>query len=622
MEVDTSATRTGRDSSPVSSPPSSPPAQQQHQHQRRPGLNLTSYPSSDLLVPGKVAAAQGLALTGTLSGGGPSSAKQSAGPDTNPKPKTKKKAAAAAASTAGVNHSRENGASGGNNPTNVDQPKKRASRKPRDPNKPPISRKKQKLTDDGALTNGHAKLVGKTQFPDLMRTSPPPTPSSAIAANDNNNNNNQGPPHHQPLYGPPMQLKPESGNSLKPEYPLPDSSQQQSPRPSSSSNPRYDPVRSTFTETVPDKKSQFVNYGPAPSKSPGRPSPSVASLVHQSPYPPPPDPDGAGAAYASYQSERSANGFASSTQTSANAQRSQLTSAPAFGPMDLDGEPKSATAQPQTKAEGPKDAPSPKAGKPKEKPAPVPLGSGLLSSAAFGGASAAPREYAEVPNQCIVIDVPMNGENGNYVNFMKEVEQKYGFDVAHPRVAEHRKRLKEVAVAGATINDSGPGSADEMIVDASDENSNVEMGGMDDGSAPEGQKRKRRPKTNDYNKDDDFIDDTEMLWEEQALASKDGYFVWCGPLVSEGDRPTVEKTDGTVRRGRGGRGRGGARGETTGRTRGGGAGRGSGGGRGSRGGAAVRKPRVTKGDRAQMESEKAERERMAAVAVKPASYPL
>ena len=69
---------------------------------------------------------------------------------------------------------------------------------------------------------------------------------------------------------------------------------------------------------------------------------------------------------------------------------------------------------------------------------------------------------------------------------------------------------------------------------------------------------------------------------------------------------TSYRADGTVRRGCG-RGRGGTvRGETSGR------GRGRGGGPGSRGGTTVRKPRVTKADRAQMEQEKQARESLAA----------
>lgn len=75
---------------------------------------------------------------------------------------------------------------------------------------------------------------------------------------------------------------------------------------------------------------------------------------------------------------------------------------------------------------------------------------------------------------------------------------------------------------------------------------------------------------------------------------------------------TSNRADGTVRRGRG-RGRGGTtRGETSGR------GRGRGGGPGSRGGSTVRKPRVTKADRAAMEQEKIAREKMGeAIAKQP-----
>jgi hypothetical protein len=77
------------------------------------------------------------------------------------------------------------------------------------------------------------------------------------------------------------------------------------------------------------------------------------------------------------------------------------------------------------------------------------------------------------------------------------------------------------------------------------------------------------------------------------------------------------RADGTIKRGRG-RGRGGTtRGDTSGRGRGRG-------GPGSRGGTTVRKPRVTKADRALMEQEKHEREKMAAtIAAKqplPAAY--
>ena len=72
--------------------------------------------------------------------------------------------------------------------------------------------------------------------------------------------------------------------------------------------------------------------------------------------------------------------------------------------------------------------------------------------------------------------------------------------------------------------------------------SNVEMGGMGPGSGMEkAAPKKRRMKEDDYDKDDPFVDDSEMAWEEQAAASKDGFFVYKGPLVPEGEKPVIER---------------------------------------------------------------------------------
>jgi hypothetical protein len=210
------------------------------------------------------------------------------------------------------------------------------------------------------------------------------------------------------------------------------------------------------------------------------------------------------------------------------------------------------------------------------------------------------------------------------INFAQEVEKKYGFAALHPKIAARKERLRQVTAAGAALEKAaGGGSNDDMSLDLSEPESNVEMGGMegDDSAAGGGTKKRRKRKQEDYDKEDDFIDDTELAWEQQALMAKDGFFVYSGPLVTEGEKPAVERyvfcpssygfvliihrADGSVRRGRG-RGRGGTtRGETSGR------GRGRGGGPGSRGGSTVRKPRVTKADRAMMEQEKLEREKMA-----------
>lgn len=97
------------------------------------------------------------------------------------------------------------------------------------------------------------------------------------------------------------------------------------------------------------------------------------------------------------------------------------------------------------------------------------------------------------------------------------------------------------AAAAALERGSGAASADDMSVDLSEPESNVEMGGMEDDLTQEGKKRQRKKKVEDYDKDDDFIDDTELAWEQSALMAKDGFFVYSGPLLTEGEKPTVER---------------------------------------------------------------------------------
>ncbi|KAL9006398.1 MAG: hypothetical protein Q9188_000872 [Gyalolechia gomerana] len=276
---------------------------------------------------------------------------------------------------------------------------------------------------------------------------------------------------------------------------------------------------------------------------------------------------------------------------------------------------------------------------------PLPLGNGLLSSAMLGGGHDSKGPERTAPT--VILHVPLNGDSNKYVNFARLAEEQYGFDALHPRLAAQRERLARVAAAGAALehaHKTGSGrSADEMSVDLSEgepeaDNSNVEMGGANgtkdvkqseaEGSEQAGVKRrkKRTMKEDMYDKDDPFVDDSELAFEEQAAATKDGFFVYSGPLVPEGEKANVERADGAPRgrgRGRGRGSRGGASGGTT------------------RGGAAAaaaatatgdpstkltksgqpRKARVTKAARMEMEKEKVQRESMAPLAAKPTSYP-
>ncbi|EXJ89746.1 hypothetical protein A1O3_02813 [Capronia epimyces CBS 606.96] len=320
-------------------------------------------------------------------------------------------------------------------------------------------------------------------------------------------------------------------------------------------------------------------------------------------------------------------------------------------PMDLDSTaldpvpPKKVTPPKKVPSEAPTRAASPKPARAKEQPPPPPPGSGLLSASLFGGDSSNDgAQKASGKGPTIVLHIDLKDPNNRVINFARMAEEKYGFAALYPRQAAQKERLAKVAAAGAALERSASGSKfggtsagdsgdDDLSVDIerdSDNDGDVAMSGINGGQeaansgtdAP-GSKRRRKRKVEEYNQDDPFIDDSELLWEAQAAASKDGFFVYCGPLVPEGEKPAVERADGTIKRGRGGRGRGGGPGSRGGRTAAAAAesGSGRGGGPGSRGGGVTRKPRMTKSDRAQLEKEKLQREKIAPLVARPAAYP-
>ncbi|GAB1729051.1 hypothetical protein NU195Hw_Modified_125t1 [Hortaea werneckii] len=295
--------------------------------------------------------------------------------------------------------------------------------------------------------------------------------------------------------------------------------------------------------------------------------------------------------------------------------------------------------------------PIPKPTRPTPPPAPKGTGSGLLSGHdLFGGTTSSKDNKPDGNPRGVNIDIriPLNPMGGNTINIAQEIAKKYGRDAINPRAAAHREQLLKVQAAANRLEGAEGGSAldDTMSVDLSDgpggagggdDGSNVEMGGM--GGAEEAgsdqnnnkpKQRQRKKKVEEYDKEDDFIDDTELAWQEQAAVSKDGFFVYSGPLIPEGQTANVESasqpTSGRGRgrgRGRGSRGGAAAASAASGTThaslaaekkdrdpnapspapRARGRGRGTG---------APRKPRVTKADRERMEVEKAERERAAA----------
>ncbi|RMZ82172.1 hypothetical protein DV738_g1864, partial [Chaetothyriales sp. CBS 135597] len=384
-------------------------------------------------------------------------------------------------------------------------------------------------------------------------------------------------------------------------------------------------------------KTLKIKSGPRPSPSP------ISSIIEPIPAPPQPTPS-------------PLRSFVSNSETTAHSPPSEISqrapsapsapSAQAASPpaaMDLDisstdlpnGRP--VPAAKKGASEAPARALSPRPVRAKEPPLPLPTGSGLLSASLFAGESALDSNENKATGPNIVLHIDLKDPKNKVINFARMAEKKYGFAALYPRQAAQKERLARVAAAGAALERSasaskhggtsaGDSGEDDVSVDIdrdSDNDGDVPMGGFSGNNEPANSgtdgpepKRRRRRKVEEYDQDDPFIDDSEQLWETQAAASKDGFFVYSGPLVPEGEKATVERADGTVRRGRG-RGRGGGPGSR--------GGRGSRAaatatpatdadttpaaarpatGPGSRGGNAARKPRAKKAERQQPQQEK------------------
>ncbi|TGO69315.1 hypothetical protein BOTNAR_0012g00020 [Botryotinia narcissicola] len=555
--------------------------------------------------------------------------------------------------------------------TNTDAPKTKRVRKPRDPNAPPSARSRKSKATPSENTNGgeSSRQTKITDAPGMhlsdVSFSAPATPpvQNAMIANSGQSEVipksffNSAPPQPKPQVPPPQQVQQQIS---QPQSHVPI----QQPQPQSAvrtSGQNYDPIRSNYDpvrETLVSHHSYNNSQGsPIPPQVTNRASasPSIASLVD-----PPNQPLTSPSAHSFLMhQQRQQDGHTSlpaspivnrlglSAMSETNSPRPfaptpTLTSQPMPAPTPPTAPIVLAQKEPQVfngnsnkkiainGVSGTSTPKPPAKGKEKEKekeilltPPPLP-GSGLMG---LGG-----NDGTETRAPTIVLDIPLNGDVNVYVNFARTAEEKYGWDALHPRLAAQRDRLARVAAAGAALerNGSNKESGDEMSLDSEGEGSNVEMGGMSDGrvGTDSGARKtkaapKRKTKEDEYDKDDGFVDDSEMIWEEQAAAVNDGFFVYSGPLVREGEKPTLERGEGPAKKPRVRKPKA-ATGEkaTTSRvSTGGKAAAATSSGAGSRGGnTAARKARITKADRARMEQEKLEREQMGSMAGMPGGY--
>jgi len=187
------------------------------------------------------------------------------------------------------------------------------------------------------------------------------------------------------------------------------------------------------------------------------------------------------------------------------------------------------------------------AGTPKARQSPTrPLGSGLLSgSGLLGGNLSDVDEANSRQGVDITLDIVLNPNGQNTINIAQEIMKKYGRDAINPRAAAHRDRLLQVAAAADRLE---RGSDDVSSVTGSDDEneSNLEMEDIGDGATDANSsnnpvKKRRRQRIEEYDKEDDFIDDAEMAWEESAAVAKDGFFVYSGPLVKPSEKIVIER---------------------------------------------------------------------------------
>ena len=435
--------------------------------------------------------------------------------------------------------------------------KVRKPRKPRDPNAPPIQRKRKIApADAGAENIGPSTKVFALGAPNepspLQRNASSMSPSQSHPHHQQSLEHRYSPSAHKRDLYPPGSMQ----NILNSDPPSrSQSTSNGSAMPVRSSGQTYDPIRDGKYDPVRETM-VFSNSGSprAPGQTANR-SPSIASMIEpqastmRSP----------GQSHNGYQTSSTHTRLPGDSLPASPSQLPRPTSNPTPASRPAGQElrkdqppapppiPKPVIRESQftTIANGPVKKMSPK-----QKPATgmsTPKTDTLddmgqegegRSILDFGRAK--PGEEAQAPT--IVLNIPIRaGETNKYVNFMRLAEDRFGWDALHPRLAANRDRKARIAAAAASLEkvESGRESGDDMSVDLSDvEASNAENGATSGLDAQVKPKKKRNFKEDNYDVDDDFVDDSELLWEAQAAASRDGFFVYSGPLVPEVEKPT------------------------------------------------------------------------------------
>ncbi|SCU83856.1 LAME_0C07008g1_1 [Lachancea meyersii CBS 8951] len=158
----------------------------------------------------------------------------------------------------------------------------------------------------------------------------------------------------------------------------------------------------------------------------------------------------------------------------------------------------------------------------------------------------------------IIVDVPLYpvesndylDENGQVVfNFYKLVQDKFG----HSGKTK-RNLMSDLNGGDEDDEDVAEVDDDDGIEEEEDEDVDLEEKNTNSTAPVASPKKKSHPMKGrsligKYDTEDPFIDDSELLWEEQRVATKDGFFVYFGPLIERGQYASFERVNGTMKRG-------------------------------------------------------------------------
>lgn len=141
---------------------------------------------------------------------------------------------------------------------------------------------------------------------------------------------------------------------------------------------------------------------------------------------------------------------------------------------------------------------------------------------------------------------PLPGQAEVVVNVLKLAEDKYGWKTIHTNAKSAIDLMDEML----DDEDDGADEDDDDEVQMVDEKGNALNKKKNNEEMTEEQLiRKRETKMNrkvgKYDYEDPFIDDEELQWEEEITTTKEGFFVYWGPLVEDRTSTTTAKKSTT-----------------------------------------------------------------------------